>query len=546
MSPRRAVAAALAAAALGLAVPAAADAGTFRVSQCNAVDHSGLAARGMQSGLWSVIGGWAASTCGAPGGGLAFVTPDHRLLSGTSLVAFLSVPASMPATTLRAAWLDWRSVPQTWSTNNSWFMVTAEGVRLIYEPSGGGTRPGASEWHALPGGARSLGFHTWCSTYGGEGWCNWPSHLLELRGVTVELEDPAAPEASAGGPLTAGGDRAGADPLWVAASDRDSGVRRVAVTLGGILAGAVEPPDGCRDDRLPPCPPAIRSTLDVDTRLVPDGIHRLRLVATDAAGNQRTVDAGTVSVLNRPQTGWPAPAPGGPPGVPDRGTRPATGSPPPDPIAARRGVANGTDASERAVVRAWLETRPGARRLTASVPAYRRVRVGGRVRDEAGRPIGGATLVRLDREPAGPWRAATRVRTRGDGRFTTFTRAPTSRRLRFVYHPFAGSPARVRSRTLRVSVPAPVSARAWRDEATVRIRGRLGGGRVPRGGALVELQRLAGGRWTGVGALRTTRTGRFAARVSTPRVAVLRLRAVVPAQPGLPYATGRSPAVEVR
>ena len=147
------------------------------------------------------------------------------------------------------------------------------------------------------------------------------------------------------------------------------------------------------------------------------------------------------------------------------------------------------------------------------------------------------------REPGGGWRATTGVRTRPNGRFTAFTRVGPTRRLRFVYYAFGDSERGIDGPALRHTVRAPVRVRARRSDGIVRIHGRVTGGRVPRGGALVELQRRTGARWRGVGALRTAPTGRFTARLRTAGGGPLRLRALVPAQRGLPFAAGRSRTV---
>jgi hypothetical protein len=528
-----------------LAGAAPAHAGTFRLSQCNAVDQGGLAPRTIQERLWWVSGGWPVSTCGAPGGRLRFDAVNHRLPHDGQVIAQLNVPPSLPGTSMRTLWLDWHSLPQSESTSPAYFFVKTHGGQLATHATGDGTTPGVPDRHSLPTGTRQLFLETWCSPVYGPGWCNWPSQHLELRGLTVELEESGEPQVAATGPLTEPGAHAGTEPLWVETSDADSGVRHVAVALGGVPAGAVDLAEVCRDDRLPPCPQDVGRLVDVDTTRVADGVQRLRVTATDAAGNQRTIEAGAVLVRNRPEPapGVPRPADGGPP------PPGATSGPspfPPNPLAGRGHAPNGTGASEGATVGAWLEPRRGARRQTVTTRHGRRVRVRGWLRDESGSPIGAASLVAIQREPAGPWRVATGVRTRPDGRFTAFTRIGASRRLRFVYYAFGDSPRGVQSRTLRVAVRAPVRIRAWTEGGVVRVRGRLGGGRVPRGGALVELQRLLQGRWTGVGALRTRSDGRFAARASVRGATPTRVRVLVPVQPGLPFATGRSPAVTAR
>jgi hypothetical protein len=444
-----------------VADPAAA--GTFRVSQCNAVDRGGLATRGYQADLWWVAHGWASVDCGTGGGRVAIDTSNHRLPENDSTNARFELPASMDRTSMRTAWLDWTSMPQAWSQNPAYFVLLAHGVRLLEARTGQGTPPGAAQRIGVPAGTRALDFETWCSPVNGPGWCNWPAHMLELRGLTVELEESGEPAAAAGGALMAGGPRSGVEPLEIVASDGDSGVGRVDVTLGGVHVGALQPAGGCRDDRLPPCPQRLAGTVDVDTRRVADGARRLRLVAEDAAGNLRTVDAATVVVANQPPVDTPpgpAPDPGGaavtsPPAAPPRAPFP------PNPLAGRGHVRNGRNASERATVRAWLELDSRSagrsrdairRRRSVTVPPGVRVRIRGRVTDPRGRPIGRATLAGVRREPGGEWTPVTGVRTRPDGRFTAFSRIGPSQELRFVYYAYGDSPRGVSSPRLRVTV----------------------------------------------------------------------------------------------
>ncbi len=388
-----------------LAAPARA--GTFRVSQCAAVD-AGLAPRGYQDGLWWVGGGWPAVDCGHAGGRIRIAAPNHRLAHNTAVDTWLALPGSMPATTMRAAWIDWTSMPQAPSTNPASFVLRSSTARLEEAPSGSS----ASRRYELPAGTRALWFQTWCSPVNGPGWCNWPAHMLELRGITLELEESGEPGATAEGALLAPGARSGVEPLEVRAADGDSGVRRVAVTLGGSPVGTLQ--GDCRDDRLPPCPPALRGTLDVDTRAVADGAHRLRVVVTDGAGNSRTLDPATVLVRNQP----PAPA-GRAAGLAARAGRPVAlaaadvvhasrrgrRAVPAQPLAGRGHVRNGTHASERARIRAWLE--PAGRRRSREH--------GGAARRPGAHPRGPHRPARAADRPRDAGRGAPRARGRVEG-----------------------------------------------------------------------------------------------------------------------------------
>jgi hypothetical protein len=450
----RRLAPALAIAALAAAVLAApARAGTFRVSQCHTADGAS-ASRGYQGDLWWVEAGWSWMECGAASDMIRIGTANLRLAEYGHVSAYVTLPARMPATSMRTAWLDWRFNPQGPSTNSSWLELWASGAVLLIEPPGfgGQTR------RELPAGTRTLEAKVWCSPVNGIGWCNWPGPLLDIRGLTLELEESGAPSATASGELTAAGPHAGIVPLEVTASDGDSGVSTVAVSIAGTQVGTLRPAGGCRDDRLPPCPQSLHGTIDVDTRAVADGVRRLRLVVADAAGNSRTVDAGEVEIRNQvvhdaPSPPSPAPVDAGgvPTAVPPQALFPA------NPLGGRGHVPNGSHASERARLTAWLE--PGARlhgvpirRRAVAVPQGIRVRIRGRLTDPRGRPIARAALAAIRREDARPWRAITGVRTRRDGRFTAFTRIGPSQQVQFVYYAFGDSTTGRRGPRLRVRV----------------------------------------------------------------------------------------------
>jgi hypothetical protein len=427
------------------ALAAPARAGTFEVSQC--------AGWAYQADLWRVRGGWASVGCEAGGSGIRIGTPNYRLAHNTSVTTSFTVPDSMPATSLRTMWLDWRFTPQSPSGDPAYLTVWSGGARVLVSWPGGA---GQSR-RELPAGVRAIEADVWCSPAYGPGWCNWPGDLLELHGARFELEEAREPSAAASGALVADGDHAFVEPLEVTAADGDAGVRTVDVILAGVRVGSVR--GECRDDRLPPCPQSLRRTLDIDTRAVPDGPVRLRLVVTDAAGNVRIVDAGTVTVRN--QRGPVSPPPPNPTPPPDPPVHPAppagaARSPfPANPLAGRGHTANGTHANKSARLEAWLELPIRGRvlrRRAVTVPPGVRVRIRGRLRDPRGRPIGRATLAAIRREPGGPWTTITGVRTRPNGRFTAFTRIGPSQTVQFVYYAFGDSIAGRRSPRLRVHV----------------------------------------------------------------------------------------------
>ena len=158
------------------------------------------------------------------------------------------------------------------------------------------------------------------------------------------------------------------------------------------------------------------------------------------------------------------------------------------------------------------------------------MRIRGRLTDLAGRPLARTAVRLFARVDGRRWRATTGVRTRRDGRLTTFTRIGASRRVRLQY---GGSVV-----GLRVAVRARVRLRVRRDGARTLVRGRVLGGAVPAAGLRLALQTRTAWRWATRAVLRTDGLGRFSATGRTP--AGVRLRVVVPAQRGYPFARGVS------
>ncbi|MEO8689191.1 MAG: hypothetical protein ABI611_13365 [Solirubrobacteraceae bacterium] len=184
-------------------------------------------------------------------------------------------------------------------------------------------------------------------------------------------------------------------------------------------------------------------------------------------------------------------------------------------------------AAPRGRLTAWLER--GRRRLRAtSVRWPTRVRIRGHLTDRAGRPLARTPVRMLERVDGRRWRPITGVRTRRDGRLTTFTKIGPSRHVRLVY----GS-ARV---TLRLRVQATARLRVRHAGGVTLVTGRLLGGRVPPAGVWLRLQTRRGAAWSTRAVLHTDGLGRFSATGRAP--AGVRLRITIPAQRGFPFTRG--------
>ena len=145
---------------------------------------------------------------------------------------------------------------------------------------------------------------------------------------------------------------------------------------------------------------------------------------------------------------------------------------------------------------AWLER--GRRHLHATTVRWpTRVRIRGRLTDRAGRPLPHTVVRMLERVDGRRRRALTGVRTRRDGRFTTFTEIGPSRHLRLVYGRAAVSAAaarpgdRPRHGPPRRRADPRLGAAARRPRAT---RGRAGRSAGPARSTLVDPRDPAHGR----------------------------------------------------
>jgi hypothetical protein len=402
--------------------------------------------------------------------------------------------------------------------------------------------------------------------------------------LAVVLDDARAPSVSLRAPA---GHLHGTVAAAVSARDEGGGIhlrsldvdgRRLATTR---LCATVPASLGAQRHvtRRVPCPLDAPSTVRLDTRALADGQHSLLARVEDIAGNARTATArivvdnlppapGTVTLAGDPAEAltaqprgfrgedvaydyrWERCGEGGCAEIggtvsrtyrarardaghrlravvsaTDGGGTVRVASPQsavvPRPVAAPPAVVT----EPRSRLTAWLERgRRRLRRTTVTWPA--RVRVRGRLTDLAGHPLARTPVRMLERIAGRRWRPVTGMRTRRDGRLTTFTRIGPSRRVRLVH---GGATV-----TLRLTVRAAVRVRIRRRGRLTLVSGRVRGGHVPRTGLRVRLQSRGSGAWRTRAVLHTDGVGRFSASGQAPGGA--RLRIVVPAQRGYPFA----------
>lgn len=339
-----------------------------------------------------------------------------------------------------------------------------------------------------------------------------PAHDVPLliRGVEVTLSEDVQPIAvAAGGTLLEDGPQSGIRTVSYSAADAQSGLSKVEVLLDERLVASHDMTPRCHYGDFTVCPASLDGTLEVDTRAVPNGPHRMTLRVQDAAGNQRLVQREQpVDVVNEPPAG---------------------------------------SRSAFSVVAKFS----GTSRTTITAPYGRRVVVRGRLTRES-QPVGAGVplevLERLDRKGERA-ELASRVATKADGSFTAViaTNRP-SRVVLLAYREAGGSP--VVSRALKVRVRAASRLRASLRGRVVRFSGRVISGPVAKRGKRVLMEgRSPGSAWTQFKSVRTNRSGQFSGtyrlRVRRPGV-LLKIRAVVPTEEGYGYVSARSRAVTLR
>ncbi|MHB1536937.1 MAG: hypothetical protein ACYCUM_06175 [Solirubrobacteraceae bacterium] len=431
----------------------------------------------------------------------------------------------------------------------------------------------------------------------------------------MELEETAAPVVSSvAGELVTGSTFSGEAGLEFLAQDAGSGVYQTIVEVdgsvlqrstvdeaGGHCVPVAEPGAATGAFLYPqPCPRSVDGHVALDTTKLAEGEHALRVLVTNAAGNEtpvleRKIDvesasaprgggegkgageasgAGTSHGGNGSASTGSASAQSGAAG----GASALVSSPPGASIPATPAAAviearkpNGSPASVTARLEAgWSGGSANAarrRRLSGGRHARRsgtrdsllisyggRARLAGRLETASRRPIVGAR-VQVDELPAyGGAHSVTlgSARTGRDGRFSFAlpAHASSGRILLSYASTIGGTPSA--SKRLALAVSAGVRLRVAPRRAvlggTIRLSGKVLGGPIPHGGKEVVLEaRSSGTRWLQFDVLRTKADGRFDAthRFRLPGPIRYSFRAVCPGEADFPYGTGASRAVGV-
>jgi hypothetical protein len=338
--------------------------------------------------------------------------------------------------------------------------------------------------------------------------------LHRLDAVLSDRLDPTLIGTPSGDLLDTERSVAGVRSVAFSATDRGGGVYRATLEVDGAAAVSQVVDDNggtCREPFTTPVPCRLTASgsIALDTASLPDGVHAVRLLVSDATGTN-TVVHGPVRITTRNQ------APGCDPSV---------------------------TAAITPVTLRFRGTR--SRHLT---------RRGGRGARVAGTIAGagaGTTVFLIGRAIRSGARdqVVARALTAADGSFRLRVPAGVSRRLRAGHRVRATDPLLACSRPLELRTPARARLRARSLPGRVRLAGRLLAGHVPARGKTVELQAFERGRWRTFESVRANRRGRFSARYRFSASSVgrtFRMRARIRPEATYPFALGHSPVVRVR
>lgn len=518
----------LAVAATLLARPPIALAGTFTVYSCQTPTGTKTGMAGWTSASSGAVlgyenGSWTACSSSNANASLQFGGSGLPVLSGSWHELSLAAPADTTIASYaieRAFHLGWPVVPDV--ANRPYALQIWQGDNLnaglldFQSPLLAGETDSEPPSDVTATGVALSSLHVRLSCWGlvGTHDCGPFAASVTIPRAEVGLVDEAGPEVMVtGGTLTGPGPVRGSAGMEFHATDEGGGVYRVALSVDGVervrevvdaAGGAcadVEPssPDPYEFASPQPCPLAVDGTVQYDTAALADGDHHVTVTVEDAAGNAEVAFDDTITTHNAPiGAGDPGGGQDDSQGGSGRSGGTGTGTGGIDGLANPLGqlpghVPNGTAASGRArLVASVRRARRGGSASKRRAPQRRRVVITGRLTSAAGAPIGGARIGAAWKVGRGGWVARAGTTTRADGRFSYALPPGPSRAVRFTYHAFSDSARAVLSNVVRVELPAPLTIRATprrvTGERVVRLSGRVGGGRVPRGGALVTLQ----------------------------------------------------------
>jgi hypothetical protein len=127
----------------------------------------------------------------------------------------------------------------------------------------------------------------------------------EIDEATVMINDPTPPSNVTGSDIPAGAQH-GTITIQGSATDTIAGLVSLSVIdkNNKTIGGPITVPGGCDYSQMTPCPTDASSvSVPVNTEELPDGTNEIRVVAINAAQDQETSPAYTITVENHPTSG---------------------------------------------------------------------------------------------------------------------------------------------------------------------------------------------------------------------------------------------------
>jgi hypothetical protein len=332
-----------------------------------------------------------------------------------------------------------------------------------------------------------------------------------------DLSDPVIVGTPSGDLLDPAQPVAGVRTVSFSATDQGSGVYGARIEVDGqtVASDIVDGNNGkCAKPftAVVPCRTNASGSLSVNTAALPDGVHSMRLVVTDAT-ETNSASYGPVQVRTANQAAVCDPA------LTVKTT----------PVTAR-----------------WKGTKSSA----VTRRSGRGTVVGKVAHTSGGLQV---DLLARERRSGAVSTILASTTTAPNGSFTLAVPPGPSRRVRAAIHRQPTDPVFACSRGLNLRVPARAtlhaSPRSLAPGGRVRLSGRLEGGRIPSRGKLIDLQAREQGNWHTFASVRTKRSGRFSTHYRFHRSAPHKtypMRVRVRPESSYPYALGYSRAVRVR
>jgi hypothetical protein len=377
---------------------------------------------------------------------------------------------------------------------------------------------------------------------------------VDVTRAEIELSNSTTPAASAVTGTLLSPDASGVAELTFDASDPGGpGVYSVSVLIDGtaVYSGTPDTNGGeCAAigdsggvlmfDHSQPCKQSESVDLAVNTAKLANGQHTLKVTVEDAAQNRSTVYDATITTENAP----PNNSLGGPPGPGNNGGG-GSGSGGGGGSTFTAAVANGMGASENARLQV------GQRHRIVRSFAHGALRLAGRLLNDQGHPISGATLDILQ-QVAGSTQTTVigQAGTGPTGTFTASVPAGPSRRLTLAYRAFSTDISYTTETSVdeivRAGVRLKITPRATGSTGTILLEGEVDGP-VPAQGVIVEMLVHYRGRWV---TFRTPQTGPHGHFKTVYQfeggIGRFPFRARIPGgQAGFPFTAGLSKIVDV-